>query len=187
MRLAPALFALLGLAALLAPSLGPAAEAEAEARDSAYAFAFPGIDGAPLPLKRYRGRPLLVVNTASRCGFTGQYEGLQSLWRRYRDRGLVVIGAPSNDFRQELADSQAVKAFCETTFGVDFPMTDIVSVRGDEAHPFFAWAAARSEEPGWNFNKYLIDSNGELVRHYSARVAPDEIAADIESLLPATN
>lgn len=167
---------------LAAPPLVKASDAGVN-DETAHDFSFPGVDGEPLALGDFRGKPMLVVNTASRCGFTYQYEGLQSLWDRFRERGLVVIGAPSDDFNQELADKDAVKEFCEINFGINFPMTDIVRVRGAAAHPFFAWAARSSAEPDWNFNKYLVDSEGVLVRRYGRRVQPEEIAQDIEALL----
>ncbi len=159
-----------------------AAASPATAR-SAYDFTFENIDGGPLPLEAYRGRPMLVVNTASFCGFTPQFEGLQALWTEYRDRGFVLIGAPSQDFRQEHDDIEAVKNTCEVVFGIDFPMTNFVSVRGPQAHPFFAWAASETSAPSWNFNKYLIDREGRIVRKYGAADAPEAIAADIEALL----
>lgn len=164
-----------------APALGVnGAETEAE---TAHAFTLPGIDGAPLTLAQFAGQPMLVVNTASQCGFTGQYEGLQALWTEHRAAGLVVIGAPSDDFNQELGSAEKVKAFCEGVFSVTFPLTDILHVKGADAHPFFAWAAARSRAPNWNFNKYLIDAEGALVRHYRSSVTPAQISSDIKALL----
>ena len=177
----PTILPLLVLLAVTASEPGRAAPPEATV--NAYEFSFPGIDGEALPLAKFRGSPLLVVNTASRCGFTGQYDGLQKLWSRYRRDGLVVIGAPSNDFNQELADRAAVKAFCTINFAIDFPMTDIVSVKGPSAHPFFAWAAERTRAPQWNFNKYLIDKDGAVLRHYPASTRPQRIAEDIEALI----
>lgn len=165
-----------------------AADPAAAARDqTAHDFSLPGIDGAPIDLSAYKGKPILVVNTASRCGYTGQYEGLQQLWDKYRDQGLVVIGAPSGDFRQELATADKVKDFCEITFGITFPMTDILHVRGPEAHPFFAWAAERSRAPSWNFNKYLIGKDGSLLRYYDAMERPEEIGLDVEAALALEN
>ncbi|MEM9726353.1 MAG: glutathione peroxidase [Pseudomonadota bacterium] len=171
-------------AALVAQSQ-TARASDAPARAGAttgFSFEFPGIDGAPLPLEQFAGGPLLVTNTASRCGFTYQYDGLQELWDRYRDRGLTVIGAPSDDFNQELDSAAEVKAYCELNFGITFPMTDIVKVKGQGAHPFFAWAAERSQAPNWNFNKYLVAADGTLVRRYPPTTPPERIAADIEAL-----
>ncbi|MEL6980051.1 MAG: glutathione peroxidase [Pseudomonadota bacterium] len=150
---------------------------------NAHRFTLPGIDGEPLPLAQFRGQPILVVNTASHCGFTGQYEGLQALWSAYRDQGLMVIGAPSDDFNQEYGSAAEVKAFCEGVFAVDFPLTDILHVKGADAHPFFAWAAAQSRAPSWNFNKYLIGADGALIRHYPSSATPAKIERDIKALL----
>lgn len=177
---------------LLAASLlasGPLASSPALAQpaggaaESAYAFSLPGIDGAPLDLAAYRGKAMLVVNTASLCGFTDQYEGLQKIWDQYRDQGLVVIGAPSGDFRQELSDASKVKEFCDATFGITFPMTDIISVRGQNAHPFFVWLSEQSEKPEWNFNKYLIGRDGSVLRHYDASETPETLTPDLEAAL----
>lgn len=150
-------------------------------------FRFRGITGSEIALDEWRGQPVLVVNTASRCGFTGQYEGLQTVWERYRDRGLVVIGVPSNDFHQELATAEAVRDFCEMNFGIDFPMTAIKRVKGRDAHPFYVWAAsAMGLAPRWNFHKYLIDSEGRLAASFPATVAPTDPAMikAIERVLP---
>lgn len=151
---------------------------------TAFDFTLPGIDGKSLPLDQYRGKAILVANTASHCGYTHQYKGLQSLWDQYRDKGLVVIGAPSDDFNQEFNDKAQVREFCELNYGVDFPLTDIISVKGSEAHPFFAWTAAATRAPGWNFNKYLINAEGEVLQHYSQNVTPARMVRDIEAALP---
>lgn len=141
----------------------------------AHAFSFTDIDGAPMPLSQFAGKAVLIVNTASRCGFTGQYAGLQTLWERYRDRGLVVIGVPSDDFNQELDTAAEVKHFCELNYGVDFPLTAITPVTGDRAHPFYAWAAKAMGArlaPRWNFHKYLLDGDGRLVGAFATGVSP---------------
>jgi glutathione peroxidase len=150
------------------------------------AFVFDGIDGGAIDLAAYRGGPVLVVNTASRCGFTGQFDGLQALWDQYRDRGLTVLGVPSNSFRQELGSAAEVADFCEVNFGIDFPMTDLVEVTGPEAHPFYAWAAAQGVRPSWNFHKILLDGEGRIVADYGARIGPSApgLIAAIEALLP---
>ncbi|MEE4212894.1 MAG: glutathione peroxidase [Parvularcula sp.] len=154
-------------------------------------FSFESIDGGPLDLAQFRGRPVIVVNTASRCGYVGQYDGLQALWSRYRDRGLVVIGVPSDDFGgQELDSEAAVKDFCETNFSIDFPMTAITKVRGPAAHPFYLWAAGAlggAKAPRWNFHKYLVDGDGALVAAFGTGVEPDgpRIRDAVERLLPA--
>ena len=147
---------------------------------------FPSIDGGTLTLEDWRGQPVLVVNTASKCGFTDQYADLQALYDRYRDRGLVVLAVPSDDFNQELASASEVKEFCEVNFGLDFPMTDILPVRGPAAHPFFR--AVREEtgfEPGWNFHKILIDGEGRVAGTWGSTTRPMSraITSKIEPLL----
>jgi glutathione peroxidase len=158
---------------------------------SAYDFNFTSIDGAPLPLAQYRGQPLLVVNTASFCGFTYQYEDLEALWQRYRARGLVVIGVPSNDFgQQEPGNEKEIKQFCEGRYAVDFPLTDKQDVIGPQAHPFFRWIAAELGEAGtprWNFHKYLVGRDGMLEGTWPSSVRPTDrtVTDEIERLLPA--
>jgi glutathione peroxidase len=152
---------------------------------SAHDFSFTAIEGDPLSMAEYAGRPVLVVNTASRCGFTGQYKGLQALYDKHRDAGLVVLGVPSGDFRQELSSNEEVKNFCEMTYGIDFPMTEIEPVTGPRAHPLFAWMADQGAVPNWNFNKFLIGPDGRLVQRYGSTTSPDDpkLVARIESLL----
>nr|WP_245689328.1 glutathione peroxidase [Roseospirillum parvum] len=144
---------------------------------TAHDFSFTTIDGQPLPLKDFAGKTVLVVNTASRCGFTPQYEGLQSLWETYRERGLVVLGVPSNDFAGQEPGSEAeIKEFCTVNFSINFPMTEKVSVKGDAAHPFYAWARQQGgflSAPKWNFHKYLIGPDGRLVDWFSSMTKPD--------------
>lgn len=162
------LFALFGFVA------GPVAAAESGA--SAHDFSFTSIEGAPLPLSDFKGKVVLLVNTASRCGFTPQYEGLQAVWERYRDRGLVVLGVPSNDFGGQEPGSEAeIKRFCEVNFNVDFPLTGKVHVVGDQAHPFYRWAAGQlgfMAKPRWNFHKYLIGPDGQLVDWFATTTKP---------------
>lgn len=133
-------------------------------------------DEKPQDLCQYRGRVLLVVNTASQCGFTSQYEGLEALHQRYRDRGLVVLGFPSNDFgRQEPGSNRQIAEFCDNQFGVRFPMFAKVSVKGAQAHPFYqGLIKASGVSPGWNFHKYLVGRDGVQVRSYASRVEPDD-------------
>lgn len=156
---------------------------------SAHDFEFPSIDGGTLPLKAYRGKAVLVVNTASFCGFTPQYADLEKLWGTYRDRGLVVLGVPSNDFgQQEPGTAKEIKAFCET-YHVSFPLADKQTVVGDGAHPFYRWIAAELGDAGvprWNFHKYLIDPDGELAGAWPSRVTPlsREVTSAIEQALP---
>lgn len=139
----------------------------------ARAFTFPSIDGGTIDLANWQGQPVLVVNTASLCGFTYQYDGLQALYDRYRDRGLVVLAVPSNDFRQELDDAQAVKDFCEVNFNLSLPMTDIQPVRGDAAHPFYRWLAdTNGFAPRWNFNKVLLAPDGSVAATFGSGTHP---------------
>lgn len=182
MRRAFAIAGALGLAAF--PFRPDRALAEA---NTAWDFTFTSIEGEQMPLAQWRGRPLFVVNTASFCGFTPQYAALQDLWERYEARGLVVLGVPSNDFRQEQADNAAVKRFCELQFGVDFPLAEISRVTGEEAHPFYRWAAASADPPRWNFHKYLVDRAGRIAGSWGARTTPDspELIAAIEAALAA--
>lgn len=171
------------------PLQGATAQAAPKA-DSAHAFSFTSIEGEPLDLQRFAGQPVLLVNTASRCGYTDQYADLQTLWSRYQARGLVVLAVPSNDFRQELASEDEVKAFCEATFGVAFPMTEISHVKGAQAHPLYRWLAAEMGDagrPGWNFHKILIAPDGQPAAGWPSRVRPtsETIVTEIERLLPA--
>lgn len=174
-----------GLAALLlfaAPAGGHAM--------SAFDFGFTAIDGTPLPLAQFRGKAVLVVNTASQCGYTPQYAGLQELWRRYRERGLVVLGVPSNDFGgQEPGSAAEIKEFCETSFDVDFPLTEKQRVVGGNAHPLYRWLAAELGEgamPRWNFHKFLIAPNGKVAEVFPTRIEPTapQVIEAVEGNLP---
>lgn len=134
-------------------------------------------DEKPQSLCQYSGKVVLVVNTASFCGFTGQYKGLEDLYARYKDRGLVVLGFPSNDFSQETGSNQQIAEFCENTFGVKFPMFAKSSVKGAEASPLFRQLTQLSgTAPRWNFRKYLLGRDGQLVDQYSSLTAPDSKA-----------
>jgi glutathione peroxidase len=156
---------------------------------SAWDFSFTAIDGKQLPLSRYKGHAVLVVNTASRCGFTPQYDALQQLWQNYKGRGLVVIGVPSDDFgSQELETEAKVKQFCEVNFDIDFPLAAITKIKGSAAHPFYQWAGQKAgmlARPKWNFHKYLIDRNGQLVDSFSSMTSPtsDKIRTAVEIAL----
>ncbi len=158
---------------------------------SAHQFSFPAIDGGTVTLADFRGKPVLIVNTASECGYTPQYASLQQLWQRYRDRGLVVLGVPANDFgAQEPGDEPAIASFCKTNYGVDFPLTAKQTVIGGAAHPFYRWVAAEFGEaaaPKWNFHKYLVAPDGSLAGLWPSAVEPldPEIVAAIESALPS--
>ena len=125
-----------------------------------YDFKINSITGDQIDLKDFKGRPILIVNTASYCGFTKQYNDMQELWEKYRDRGLIVLGVPSNSFNQEKSDNSAVKEFCEVNFNINFPLTEITDVKGDNAHEIYKWAKenyGKSAVPKWNFYKYLFD------------------------------
>jgi glutathione peroxidase len=143
---------------------------------TAYEFSFMSIEGEPLPLSAYCGRAILVVNTASLCGFTRQYGDLQALYEKYRDQGLIVLGVPSNDFgNQEPGEEAEIKSFCEINYGIDFPMTEKTKVTGSRAHPFYKWAAGElgsSAKPRWNFHKYLVGPDGRLVGWFSTSTSP---------------
>lgn len=147
---------------------------------------FENIDGGTFTLEDFSGQPVLVVNTASQCGFTGQYAGLQRLYDRYRDDGLVVVAIPSDDFNQELATNEKVKEFCEAQFGLDMPMAGITNILGSQAHPFYASLRDQTGfAPSWNFNKVLISPEGEVVETWgsSARPMSSTITGKIEALL----
>jgi glutathione peroxidase len=181
-----------GLADLGLAGSGASAEAktgspvETAAGVTAAAFSFPSIDGGTLDLAAWAGHPVLVVNTASLCGFTPQYDDLQALQDRYGPRGLVVLAVPSDDFRQELGDEAAVKNFCATNFALTLPMTEITHVKGADAHPFYAWLRdSHGFTPGWNFNKVLIGPDGGVVETWGsiARPTSGRITGRIEALL----
>ncbi len=150
--------------------------------------AFTNIDGGTHRLADWSGQPILVVNTASLCGFTPQYDALQALHDRFSDRGLVVLAVPSDNFAQELSDEAAVKTFCEVNYNLTLPMTGITDVKGPNAHPFYKSLAAEGFEPTWNFNKVLIGPDGELVATYRSQVRPTSprITDEIERLLQAS-
>lgn len=176
-------------AVLAAPSL---ARAQA-AGGHAFRFEALGGEGEEISLADHAGLPVLVVNTASRCGFTYQYDAIQRVWDRFRDRGLLVVGAPSRDFgRQEFADEAAIKDFCEVNFALDFPMSELVRVKGPQAHPFYVWARREGEArdmpaPRWNFHKYLVGADGRLAGSWSSDTEPDdrEILEAVERELAA--
>jgi len=165
------------VAALLAP-LGAATAAEPPACPVLLRHTFPRLqDEKPQDLCQYSGRVLLVVNTASFCGFTPQYEGLEKLYAGYRDRGLVVLGFPSNDFLQESGSNKDIADFCENTFGVKFPMFGMTAVRGRDANALFRELAEQTgRAPLWNFHKYLIARDGKVGGQYSSLTRPDDPA-----------
>jgi glutathione peroxidase len=157
---------------------------------SLFDLSFTSNEGEIVPLSRYAGRPLLIVNTASRCGFTPQYAGLEALHETYRDRGLVVIGFPCNQFaHQEPGDDAEIEAFCRDTYAVDFPLSTRIDVNGRHTHPVFGFLKARAGGRfgsliKWNFTKFLVAPDGRTVRRYAPSTTPDAIRADIERLLP---
>ncbi|WP_083383906.1 MULTISPECIES: glutathione peroxidase [Cupriavidus] len=189
---------LLALAAAALPRAAAAADqpaaAPAGARPgacpAALNFRFPRLqDEAPQDLCQYAGKVVLVVNTASYCGFTPQYEGLEALYSKYRERGLVVLGFPSNDFSQEPGSAKEIAEFCYNTYGVKFPMLGKSHVRGSEVNPMYALLAKETgTAPKWNFYKYLIDRNGRVVASFNSLTKPDEapFVARIEQLLDAS-
>jgi glutathione peroxidase len=164
--------------------------AQQMSRPTAFAFSFVGLDGGNIRLSNHAGRPILVVNTASQCGYTPQLSGLQELWKRYGSRGLLVIGVPSNDFGgQEPGTPTEIMQTANHRYGVNFPLTAKVVVSGPDAHPFYKWAAI--ERPGagprWNFHKFIIGRNGHIVGSFPAAVDPmdPDLVATIERELPA--
>lgn len=149
-------------------------------------FNFESIEGGDLSLSDFKGNPVLIVNTASRCGFTSQYDGLQTVYDKYRDKGLTVLAIPSNDFKQELAEDQKVKQFCKINFNLNLPMTTITHVKGPNAHPFFKWIKNEyGFVPSWNFNKILLNQDGQMVASFGSVARPTgwRITKSIEALL----
>ena len=161
-------------------------------KKSAYDYGFEAIDGKLLHLSDFKGSVIMVVNTASGCGFTHQYKGLQNIWDKYRSRNFILIGAPSNDFgSQEPRTLSEIKTFCETNYNVDFLLTAKVKVIGKSAHPFYKWANSQTNffhKPRWNFHKYLVSSKGTLVGSFSSLRAPQSsrIIREIEKCLSSS-
>lgn len=159
---------------------------------NAHQFEFIAIDGSPLPLSDFAGKVILLVNTASECGFTPQYSALQKLWESYRNLGLVIIGVPSNDFgQQEPGNDEEIKSFCTKNYGVDFVLTRKEKVIGDKAHPLYQSISKELggvAEPKWNFHKYLFDTTGELIEIWPSKVEPlsDEVKTRISEHLPTS-
>ena len=141
----------------------------------AYEFNFNDLDGSQLKLSEYKNKTIVIVNVASQCGFTSQYEDMQKVWDLYQEKGLVMIGVPSNDFNQEFDTNKEIKNFCEAKFGITFPMTEKVSVKGENAHPFYKWAKANHGSkaiPKWNFHKIIIGKNGKIYDTFSSITKP---------------
>jgi glutathione peroxidase len=180
------LTALAGVAAL--PAMSLIAAAQGVSRMTAYAFSFTGLKGGDIKLADFSGKPILVVNTASQCGYTPQYAGLQELWKRYHERGLMIVGVPSNDFGgQEPGGAVEIEHTAHDGYGVAFPLTAKAEVRGANPHPFYRWAAAEKplELPRWNFHKYLIGRDGHLAASFATQVEPTDpkVLAAIEKEL----
>ncbi|GAA2172179.1 glutathione peroxidase [Agrococcus versicolor] len=163
---------------------------QADAMTTIADFTITRNDGTEQALADYAGKVVLVVNTASSCGFTPQYEGLEELHRRFGDQGLVVLGCPSDQFKQETGDDAAIAEFCQVNYGVSFPLSAKVAVNGKDAHPLFRWL--RKEQGGilgdaikWNFTKFLVGRDGSVLKRYAPTVEPRDIAADVERALAA--
>ncbi|HMK78150.1 MAG TPA: glutathione peroxidase [Xanthobacteraceae bacterium] len=153
------------------------AAAQGVSRMTAYAFSFAGLNGGEIKLADFAGQPILVVNTASQCGYTPQYAGLQELWRRYHERGLMIVGVPSNDFGgQEPGGAAEIEHTAHDAYGVGFPLAAKAEVRGPNPHPFYKWAAAEKplELPRWNFHKYLIGRDGHIAASFATQVEPTD-------------
>jgi len=159
---------------------------------SIYDFEARRIDGQPVPLSSYKGQVLLIVNTASKCGFTPQFEGLEALYKKYAGKGLAVLGFPSNQFgHQDPGSNDEIGAFCTKNYGVSFPMMEKIDVNGADAAPLYKWLA--KEAPGllgskaikWNFTKFLVGKDGRVIKRYAPLDKPESLSADIESALAA--
>lgn len=162
-------------------------------RPTAYAFAFKRLEGGDIRLAEHAGKPILVVNTASLCGYTPQYEGLQQLWTRFRDQGLLIIAVPSNDFGgQEPGGAAEIDQTAHQKYGVTFPLAEKVTVKGPAAHPFYKWAAGERplDAPRWNFHKYLVGRDGHISAAFSSEIEPLDarlVAAIAKELRPAAS
>ncbi len=156
---------------------------------SVYDFSETEMSGQAIPLSNYRGQVLLIVNTASKCGFAPQLEGLESLYKQYHDQGFNVLGLPSNQFRQELATDEETSDFCQVHYGVTFPMTKRVAVNGDDEDPLFGYLkeAAGHGRIKWNFTKFLIGRDGQVIKRYAPRTKPERFEDDIVEALKQSN
>jgi glutathione peroxidase len=153
---------------------------------SVHEFTLNSIDGRPAPLSAYQGKVVLIVNVASRCGFTPQYAGLEALYEKYKDRGFVILGFPANNFGgQEPGTNEEIKTFCSTKYNVTFPMYSKISVKGDDKAPLYQFLTATGGEIQWNFTKFLVDKNGKVVARFEPKVTPEspDVASAIEKAL----
>ena len=156
------------------------------AASSVHEFTMQSIDGKPAPLSAYKGKVMLVVNVASKCGYTPQYTGLQSLYEKYKGKGLVLVGVPANNFGgQEPGTDEEIKTFCSRNYNVSFPMMSKVSVKGDDKAPLYQYLTSSAGEVKWNFTKFLVDKNGKVVQKFDSAVKPDapELTSAIEKAL----
>ncbi len=161
------------------------------AASNVYDFTLPSIDGKPMPLSEFKGKVLMMVNVASRCGFTPQYSALEALYEKYKDKGLVIVGFPANNFgAQEPGTNQEIKTFCSRTYNVTFPMYAKVSVKGSDQTPLYTYLTSDAQGPAageikWNFTKFLVDRNGKVVKRFEPDVTPDspQVVNEIETLL----
>jgi len=147
----------------------------AEYKKLAYDFTFKDLDGSNINLNEYKNKIIVIVNVASQCGFTKQYKDMQKVWEEYQNKGVIIIAVPSNDFKQETGTNEEIKNFCESKFGITFPITEKVSVRGVNAHPFYLWAKdnfGNSAIPKWNFHKIIINKSGKVSATFSSITNP---------------
>ena len=148
----------------------------ADYKKLAYDFKFKDLDGSNLNLSDYKGKVIVVINVASQCGFTSQYEDMQKIWEKYKEKNVLILGVPSNDFgKQEPGSNKEIKNFCESKFGITFPMTEKISVKGPNAHPFYIWAKnnhGKKAIPKWNFHKIIIDKSGKVSQVFSSITNP---------------
>ena len=155
-----------------------------------YDFTANSLDGKPVSLREYSGKVLLIVNTASKCGFTPQYEGMEALYQKYRDRGLAVLGFPCNQFgAQEPGSAEEIGSFCQKNYGVSFPIFEKIDVNGEGAHPLYRWLKSSakgllgSEAIKWNFTKFLVDRNGNVIDRFAPTTKPEDLKSNVEALL----
>ena len=147
-----------------------------EVPGSAYDFTFVDIDGKNFPLSQFKGKPLLIFNSASKCGFTSQYTGIQKIHENYKNKGLIVIGVPSDNFNQEPGSEEEIKKFCMVNFNITFDLTKKNNVVGSEVHPFFEWLDKNyNAKPKWNFYKFVINKDGKLENHFSSMIVPSSV------------